>query len=216
MAKIIPSIFNADIVNLIGDITFLENNHIEVLHVDMMDGNYVPNIAFGPDQIAKIKKNTSLSLDVHLMVNKPERIIDRVIDAGADLISVHYEATQHIHEVVKSIRKRGVKAGIALNPGTSPEVLKYLVEEIDFVLLMSINPGHWNQEFINTIYQKIKETSDIIADRNIAIEIDGRMNPQRIKKAFDAGASMFVVGSYLFEGDKQKNMSTLQDALNRL
>lgn len=214
MAKIIPSIFNADIVNLIDDITFLEKNHMEVLHVDMMDGNYVPNIAFGPDQIARIKKNTSMKLDVHLMVNKPEKIIDKVIDAGADLISVHYESTPHIHEVVKNIRKRGVQAGVALNPGTSPDVLKYMIEEIDFVLLMSINPGHWNQQFIDAIYLKIRETKSIIADRNVAIEIDGRMNPQRIKKAVGVGASMFVVGSYLFEGEKKENIIKLQEALN--
>ncbi|SEJ94845.1 ribulose-phosphate 3-epimerase [Propionispira arboris] len=213
MIKIIPSVFNADLLNLRDDIVFLEKNHMDILHIDMMDGNYVPNIAFGPDQIKRIKENTSMKIDVHLMVARPEKIIDRVIDAGADFISIHYESTLHAHEVVKNIKNKGVRAGIALNPATPPAVLKYMIEDIDFVLLMSINPGHWNQQFIDNIYGKIKETKELIDNRMVEIEIDGRMDPNRIKKASNIGASMFVVGSYLFDGDKKENILKLQKIL---
>lgn len=209
MQQIIPSLFNADLLALESEIRFMEKRGIERLHVDMMDGNYVPNIAFGPDQIAKIKANTSLKVDVHMMVNQPEKLIQRVIDAGADFISIHHEATPHVHEVVKTIQKSGVKAGVALNPGTAPSTLKYLLDSIDFVLLMSVNPGHWNQAFVDTTFDKIKETKALIAHRNVEIEIDGKMNPERIQIAKDLGASMFVVGSYLFDGNKEKNLRKL-------
>ncbi|WP_196599437.1 ribulose-phosphate 3-epimerase [Pectinatus frisingensis] len=209
MIEIIPSLFNADILSLKEDLAFLENNHINYLHVDMMDGNYVPNISFGPDQIAKIKNNTSMLIDVHMMVANPERILYNIINTKVDLISLHYESTVHLNELLKRIKGHGIKAGVALNPSTSPQVLEYLIDGIDYVLLMSINPGYWSQEFISSTYKKIEETKKILTGTNIKIEIDGKMNPQRIKKASKLGAELFVVGSYLFSDNKQKNLASL-------
>ena len=207
--EIIPSLFNADILLLKEELLFLENNHINYLHVDMMDGNYVPNISFGPDQIAKIKNNTSMLIDVHMMVANPERILYNIINTKVDFISLHYESTAHLNELLKRIKCHGIKAGVALNPSTSPRVLEYLIDEIDYVLLMSVNPGYWNQEFINSTYKKIEEVKKILTGTNIKIEIDGKMNPQRIKKSSKLGAELFVVGSYLFSDNKQKNLTSL-------
>lgn len=212
MERIIPSVFNANLVMLKEALQFFEENQIEIIHVDMMDGNYVPNIAFGPDQIRQIRQNTTLKIDVHMMVKDPQKLIPEVIAAGADMISIHYESTPHIHEAVKMIKDKNVKVGVALNPATPESVLTYLLDDLDFILLMSINPGYFKQTFIEQIYSKIAATKQLIGDRKIQIEIDGRMNPERIPRALKAGASLFVVGSYLFENDKEVRIKQLKNS----
>jgi ribulose-phosphate 3-epimerase len=215
MSEITPSLFNANIMNIEEDIRFFEENEVNILHVDMMDGNFVPNIAFGPDQIKQIKQHTTMKLDVHLMVQNPENIVDKVIDAGADLISVHYESTCHIHEVIKRIRSRGVKAGIAINPGTPLTGLKYLLDSIDYILIMSINPGQFSQEFIETTFAKIEDTKELIGDRNIFIEVDGRINPDIAERCVKVGAALLVVGTNLFSGDKELNLRQLREYISK-
>ncbi|EOH95576.1 ribulose-phosphate 3-epimerase [Enterococcus pallens] len=208
--EILPSLFNSDILNLQSELAFMESQGIKTIHIDMMDGNFVPNISFGPDQLREIKKNTAMKIDVHMMVQHPEKLIDLLADAGVDMISFHYEATPHPHEIIRLIKAKNIKVGVALSPATLPEVLTYLLDDLDFILLMSINPGFWHQDFIPTIYQKIEQTKALIGERNILIEIDGRMNVERIQKAAEKGADLFVVGSNLFSGDKEKNINALQ------
>ncbi|HBM7351625.1 TPA: ribulose-phosphate 3-epimerase, partial [Klebsiella oxytoca] len=141
MAQILPSIFGADILRLQDEIKFLEAENTEILHVDLMDGTYVSNIAFGPNQIAAMKKASSMTFDVHMMLANPERHVDDVIKTGAEMISVHYESTPHVHYIIQKIKKAGRKAGVVLNPGTPETVLEYLLDDIDFILIMTINPG---------------------------------------------------------------------------
>ena len=211
--EILPSIFGADIGKLKDEMQFLEDNELKILHVDMMDGNYVPKIAFGPDQIKMISKETNLKLDVHLMVKEPKKWLDEVIDAGADMISVHYEATPHIHAILSYLQKKGIKAGVALNPSTKPEVLEYLMEHLDYILVMTINPGHSNQSFIPESINKIKKIKEMIGDRNIQIEVDGGINPELAEECAKAGASMIVVGSYLFSENKPEKLKLLRQAI---
>lgn len=209
MINIIPSLFNANILSIKEDIDLMEKNQIQYLHIDIMDGNYVPNIAFGPDQIKAISNYTSLKIDLHLMVQNPQKLLPYLLSLPIYMISIHYETTSHHNELLKLIKKNGIKAGIALNPSTSPDVLKYSLDNLDYVLLMSVNPGHWKQEFIPTTYEKIKHTKKIIDNTDITIEIDGKMNPHRIKKASSIGANSFVVGSYLFENNLKTTLPEL-------
>ena len=158
MAKILPSIFGADILRLKDEIHFLEEEQTEILHVDLMDGTYVSNIAFGPNQIAAMKKASSMIFDVHMMLANPERHIDDVINTGAEMISVHYESTPHVHYIIQKIKKAGRKAGVVLNPGTPESVIEYLLDDIDYILLMTINPGQPGQAFIHKSLEKIRNT----------------------------------------------------------
>ena len=208
--EILPSLFNSNILKLQDEIDFMERNNVNIIHIDLMDGTFVPNISFGPDQIRTIKKYTKMNLDVHMMIQNPEKMIKEIADAGADMISFHYESTAHPHEVIRRIKSFDIKAGVAISPATSPQVLEYILDDIDYVLLMSINPGFWNQDFIDSVYKKIAATKKLIDDKDVLIEIDGRMNVERIKEASKAGADLFVVGSNLFNGDKETNLRELQ------
>ncbi|KQN51887.1 hypothetical protein ASE93_01630 [Serratia sp. Leaf50] len=213
MAEILPSIFGANLMALKNEITFLEAQGFRTLHLDMMDGSLVPNIAFGPDHVSVIKKNTTMKVDVHLMVSAPEKIIDKVIAAGVDMISIHYEATIHHIDILQRIRKAGIKAGIVYNPSTPLSSLKYLLDYVDYVLLMSINPGHWGQRFLELTFERVQEVRDIIGNKNIAIEIDGGVNAEIATRLREAGVSLIVVGGDLFNGDKMENAARLNAAI---
>ncbi|WP_411157048.1 ribulose-phosphate 3-epimerase [Rouxiella silvae] len=213
MAEILPSIFGANLMALKNEITFLEAQGFRTLHLDMMDGSLVPNIAFGPDHVSVIKKNTAMKVDVHLMVSAPEKIIDKVIAAGVDMISIHYEATIHHIDILQRIRKAGIKAGIVYNPSTPLSSLKYLLGYVDYVLLMSINPGHWGQRFLELTFERVQEVRDIIGNKNIAIEIDGGVNAEIATRLREAGVSLIVVGGALFNGDKMENAARLNAAI---
>ncbi|VEC04925.1 Ribulose-phosphate 3-epimerase (plasmid) [Klebsiella pneumoniae] len=182
MAQILPSIFGADILRLQDEIKFLEAENTEILHVDLMDGTYVSNIAFGPNQIAAMKKASSMKFDVHMMLANPERHVDDVIKTGAEMISVHYESTPHVHYIIQKIKKAGRKAGVVLNPGTPETVLEYLLDDIDFILIMTINPGQPGQTFIEKSLEKIRNTRKMVAGRNILIEVDGGVNVEIAKR----------------------------------
>lgn len=154
MAQILPSIFGANILRLQDEIRFLENENTDILHVDLMDGSYVSNIAFGPNQISAMKKVSKMKFDVHMMLADPQRHIDDVISTGAEMISVHYESTPHVHFILQKIRQAGRKAGVVINPGTPENVLTYLLDDIDYILIMTINPGQPGQVFIEKAWRK--------------------------------------------------------------
>ena len=176
MAQILPSIFGADILRLKDEIEFLERENTAILHVDMMDGNFVSNIAFGPNQIGAMKKASKMMFDVHMMIDHPKDHLDDVIATGAEMISVHYESTPHIHNMIQRIKKAGRKAGVVLNPGTPESVLEYLLDDIDYVLIMTINPGTPGQTFIEKSLEKIANLKKMIGSRPIQIEVDGGVN----------------------------------------
>ncbi|ENB0931974.1 ribulose-phosphate 3-epimerase [Escherichia coli] len=213
MAKILPSIFGADILRLKDEIHFLEEEQTEILHVDLMDGTYVSNIAFGPNQIAAMKKASSMIFDVHMMLANPERHIDDVINTGAEMISVHYESTPHVHYIIQKIKKAGRKAGVVLNPGTPESVIEYLLDDIDYILLMTINPGQPGQTFIHKSLEKIRNTKKMISDRDIQIEVDGGVNLDNVKQVKEAGADLIVVGGALFNKQPRESYQALKIAV---
>ncbi|HAY4762998.1 ribulose-phosphate 3-epimerase [Escherichia coli] len=213
MAKILPSIFGADILRLKDEIHFLEEEQTEILHVDLMDGTYVSNIAFGPNQIAAMKKSSSMIFDVHMMLANPERHIDDVINTGAEMISVHYESTPHVHYIIQKIKKAGRKAGVVLNPGTPESVIEYLLDDIDYILLMTINPGQPGQTFIHKSLEKIRNTKKMISGRDIQIEVDGGVNLDNVKQVKEAGADLIVVGGALFNKQPRESYQALKIAV---
>lgn len=210
MAQILPSIFGADILRLRDEITFLEQEQTQILHVDLMDGTYVSNIAFGPNQIAAMKKASTMVFDVHMMLANPERHIDDVIKTGAEMISVHYESTPHVHYILQKIKKAGRKAGVVLNPGTPESVIEYLLDDIDYVLIMTINPGQPGQTFIEKSLEKIRNTKKMVAGRDIQIEVDGGVNIEIAKKVKEAGADLIVVGGALFNCTPKESYQALK------
>ena len=213
MEKILPSIFGADILRLKDEIHFLEEEQTEILHVDLMDGTYVSNIAFGPNQIAAMKKSSSMIFDVHMMLANPERHIDDVINTGAEMISVHYESTPHVHYIIQKIKKAGRKAGVVLNPGTPESVIEYLLDDIDYILLMTINPGQPGQTFIHKSLEKIRNTKKMISARDIQIEVDGGVNLDNVKQVKEAGADLIVVGGALFNKQPRESYQALKIAV---
>ncbi|MBO0452343.1 ribulose-phosphate 3-epimerase [Candidatus Enterococcus murrayae] len=213
MTQILPSIFGADILHLQDEIDFLEAEQTEILHVDLMDGNFVSNIAFGPNQIAAMKQHSTMTFDVHMMVEQPNDHLEDVIQTGAEMISVHYEATPHIHSILQKIRKAKRKAGVVINPGTPEAALEYLLEEIDYILIMTINPGQPGQTFIRKSLEKIRNTKKLIGDRNILIEVDGGVNKELAKQCAEAGADLIVVGGALFSEDKKARYEELKKAV---
>lgn len=215
MSQILPSIFGADIMSLQEEINFLEENQTQILHVDMMDGNFVSNIAFGPNQIKAMKNNSRMIFDVHMMVANPKDHIDDVIATGAEMISVHYESTPHIHSILQKIRQAGRQAGVVINPGTPESVLEYLLDDIDYILIMTINPGQPGQKFIEKSLEKIKNTKQLIGNRNIKIEVDGGVNTTIASQCSQAGADLIVVGGALFSNNKAANYRDLKKALTK-
>ena len=200
MIKISPSILSADFAEMGKAVELMEKSGADYIHCDVMDGAFVPNISFGPGMIKAIKKHTSLPLDVHLMVDKPERYIDDFVSAGASIITIHAEATTHIQRVLQYIRAKGVKCGLVLNPATPVDYVKYCLDCVDMILLMSVNPGFGGQKFIPAVLPKIKEVSDMIAASgyDIELEIDGGINFDNIGPVLKAGANVIVAGSTVF------------------
>lgn len=200
MIKISPSILSADFAEMGKAVELMEKSGADYIHCDVMDGAFVPNISFGPGMIRAIKKHTSLPLDVHLMVDKPERYIDDFVNAGASIITIHAEATTHIQRVLQYIRAKGVKCGLVLNPATPVDYVKYCLDCVDMILLMSVNPGFGGQKFIPAVLPKVKEVSDMIAASgyDIELEIDGGINFENIGPVLKAGANVIVAGSTVF------------------
>lgn len=214
MAQILPSIFGANILSLQDELRFLEEENTEILHVDLMDGTFVNNIAFGPNQISAMKKASKMTFDVHMMLANPERHIDDVINTGAEMISVHYESTPHVHFILQKIKKAGRKAGVVINPGTPESVLEYLLDDIDYILIMTINPGQPEQTFIEKSLEKIRKTREMIAGRHIQIEVDGGVNLEIAEKVQEAGADLIVVGGALFNDNPKASYQALKSVMH--
>ncbi|MEI0541973.1 ribulose-phosphate 3-epimerase [Brachyspira pilosicoli] len=214
MNKIIiaPSILTASFANLESTIKELEEAGADYLHLDIMDGSFVPQITFGSKIVSDIKKITSLPLDVHLMIVSPEKHIDDFAKAGADIISVHYEGNIHLHKLIMQIKSHNVKAGIVLNPHTRVDVIEPLIDDIDNVLIMSVNPGFGGQKFITNSIKKIEDTKRLIGQREIIISVDGGINLNTCSDVIKAGANLLVAGSAIIDSkDKKETIKQLRN-----
>ena len=217
MPIVAPSILAADFANLQRDIEMVNNSQADWFHLDVMDGVFVPNISFGFPVIQAIKKTAKKPLDVHLMIVQPERFVQQFRDAGADILSVHYEASVHLHRTIQQIKAAGMQAGVALNPHTSVAVLEDLISEIDLVCIMSVNPGFGGQKFILHTYQKIEQLKNIIIRRNAKtkIEIDGGVDLLNAPMLLKAGADVLVAGNTVFSSPKpEETIAKLKLAKN--
>jgi ribulose-phosphate 3-epimerase len=212
MIQISPSVLSADFTKLAEQIHQVEEAGTEVLHIDIMDGHFVPNITFGPFILKQIRKITKLTLDVHLMISDPDKYASSFVDAGADYITVHQESTLHLHRSVQHIKHLGVKAGVSLNPGTHHNTLEYVLDDLDLVLVMSVNPGFGGQAFIPSSINKIKSIRKMINDKNLntLIEVDGGVTTKNIEEIVRAGANWLVAGSAVF------NTPNISDAIKSL
>ena len=200
MGKIAPSILSADFTRLGEEIKSVEQAGADYIHIDVMDGHFVPNITIGPMIVEAVRRVTDLPLDVHLMISNPDYFIEDFVRAGADIITIHTEAVKHLHRSIQHIRQAGARPGASLNPATSLQVIEYILEDLDMVLLMTVNPGFGGQEFISEVIPKIERLREMIDKRglDIELEVDGGINPDNISLVSSAGADVFVAGSAVF------------------
>ncbi|KAB3533132.1 ribulose-phosphate 3-epimerase [Alkaliphilus serpentinus] len=213
MIKLAPSILSADFSRLLEDVKKVEEAGCHLLHIDVMDGHFVPNITIGPLVVESLKGKTQLPFDVHLMIENPDQYIKDFVKAGADIITVHSEAVVHLHRTLQFIKSHGVKAAISLNPATPLNVLEYVLEDLDMVLLMTVNPGFGGQGFIPSTLPKIKALKELITTRglNIDIQVDGGIKADNIQEVVKAGANIIVAGSAIFNsGDIKTAVDTLK------
>jgi len=205
---IAPSLLSANFTKLSDEIEMLNNSDADWLHLDIMDGVFVPNITFGFSIIKQIKKIVKKPLDVHLMIVEPERYIKKFKDAGADILTIHYEASIHLHRTLEEIRAFGIKAGVAINPHTNIELLKNVISISDLILIMSVNPGFGGQKFINETYEKIEETKKLInlKNKSCLIEVDGGVDISNAGKLYKSGADILVAGNAVFSAKNPSEM----------
>ena len=214
MIKLAPSILSADFSRLLEDVKKVEKAGCEYLHIDVMDGHFVPNITLGPAIVKSLRKDVNMVFDAHLMIENPDNYIKEFADAGCDIIVVHQEACTHLHRTIQNIKSHGVKAGVALNPATPIETIKYVLEDVDMVLLMSVNPGFGGQSYIPVVTKKIKELRSLIDEMglDIDIEVDGGVKPSNISEVVNAGANVIVAGSAIFNaGDIDEAVKSLRE-----
>ncbi len=217
MIKLAPSILAADFTKLGEQITLLESTGVEYLHIDVMDGKFVPSISFGMPVIASIRKNSKLIFDVHLMIEDPDKYLEAFKASGADILTVHAETCPHLHRTLSRIRELGMKAGVSLNPATPIHVLEHVLNELDMILIMSVNPGFGGQVFIPSMLQKIESMREMMekAGKKIDIEVDGGITIQNVEQVIEAGANIIVAGTSVFKGDIKENVTEFQDKFNR-
>ncbi|MBY0097623.1 ribulose-phosphate 3-epimerase [Mesobacillus maritimus] len=213
MVKIAPSILSADFSKLGKEITDVEQGGADLIHIDVMDGHFVPNITIGPLVVEAIRPITDLPLDVHLMIENPDQYLDAFAKAGADYITVHVEACRHLHRTIHHIKELGVKAGVVLNPATPVESILPIIDDVDMVLLMTVNPGFGGQKFIHSVLPKIRQVKELALSRNLDldIEVDGGVNEETAKLCTEAGASVLVAGSAVYnQKDRGKAIAALK------
>lgn len=212
-----PSLLAANFANLEKELSDIKEGGAKYLHIDVMDGSFVPSISFGMPVIESIRKITDLVFDVHLMIDSPERYIDEFAKCGADIITVHAESTKHLSRVIQAIKEKGVKVGVSVNPATPLSVLEYVLEDIDMVLIMSVNPGFGGQKYIPNITGKIQALRKIINEKglNVDIEVDGGVKVQNVEEVLGAGANVIVAGSAVFGDATLENTKAFMQILNK-
>jgi len=204
---IAPSILSADFGKLKEEIELVEEAGADIIHLDIMDGHFVPNLTFGPYGVSCLKKYAKKPLDVHLMLDNPDNFIPSFIEAGADMVSIHIEACKHLQRTLEEIRKRGAKAGVAINPATPFEPLEYILDSVDFILIMTVNPGFGGQSFIKGVVKKIERLNNMLKsyNSNCIIEVDGGIDSDTVRDVYNAGARIMVAGNYIFKSNNYKN-----------
>jgi ribulose-phosphate 3-epimerase len=215
MIKVAPSILSADFAKLGEEIRDVEAGGADYIHVDVMDGHFVPNITIGPLIVNAVRPVTDLPLDVHLMIENPDQYIPLFTEAGADIISVHVETCPHLHRTVHMIKDAGVKAGVVLNPATPVESVRHIIQDVDLVLLMTVNPGFGGQTFIHEVLPKIREVREMVdkLDKDIEIEVDGGVNAETAELCIEAGADVLVAGSAVYgKTDRQKAIESIRSS----
>lgn len=214
MIKVAPSILSADFAALGNEIKDVEKGGADCIHIDVMDGHFVPNITIGPLIVEAVRPVTDLPLDVHLMIEEPDRYIPAFAKAGADILSVHAEACPHLHRTIQLIKEQGVKAGVVLNPHTPVQVIEHVFGDLDLVLLMTVNPGFGGQKFIHSVLPKIKEVkrmADEKGKKDLLIEVDGGVNKETAPLVIEAGANLLVAGSAVYgQSDRKKAISEIR------
>ncbi|MBW1775381.1 MAG: ribulose-phosphate 3-epimerase [Deltaproteobacteria bacterium] len=216
MGKIAPSILSADFTRLGQEVMDVEQAGADYIHIDVMDGHFVPNITIGPMLVKAVRGVTDLPLDVHLMISNPDQYVEDFVNAGADIVAVHAEAVNHLHRSVQIIKNAGVRAAVSLNPATSLQAIEYLLDDLDMVLIMTVNPGFGGQKFISEVVPKIERLKKMIDSRGleIEIEVDGGVNPETIGLVSSAGADVFVAGSAIFHSeDYGQTVQTMRERM---
>lgn len=218
MVRIAPSVLSCDFLNLGRDIKMMEDAGIDILHMDIMDGMFVPNISYGPMILEQIRKKSNISFDAHLMIMEPNRYFDIYKNIGVEYLTIHAEASTHLERDLNHIRELGMKAGVALNPATSPEVLRFVTDVVDLVLVMSVNPGFGGQKFIPSALRKITEVRNMLDkyNSNAIIEVDGGITADNVLEIKKAGADMVVSGSGLLKGNFNDNLDRFKNELCKL
>lgn len=217
MKKIAPSILSADFSRLGEETLLVENSGADLIHIDVMDGHFVPNITIGPAIVSSLRKVTDLPFDVHLMIENPEKFIEAFAAAGSDMITVHVEAADHLHRTVALIKERGIKAGVSLNPATPLSMIEQVIEDVDMLLVMTVNPGFGGQKFIENMLPKIKKARDVINSiaPGVLLEVDGGVTLDNIKPIADAGTDIFVAGSSVFgSADYRETIVKMKEIIN--
>ncbi|GIN67291.1 ribulose-phosphate 3-epimerase [Bacillus sonorensis] len=218
MVYVAPSILSADFARLGEEIKDVDQGGADFIHIDVMDGHFVPNLTIGPLVVEAVRPITKLPLDVHLMIEQPDRYIPAFGKAGADILSVHVEACPHLHRTIQLIKEQGVKAGVVLNPHTPVQQIEHVLEDLDLVLLMTVNPGFGGQSFISSVVPKIRQVKELAEEKGLSgllIEVDGGVNKKTAAQCIEAGANLLVAGSAIYnEKDRKKAISEIKGALD--